>query len=111
MRWWLPRVELAFALLCMALSLAPNAAAQATTGSIGGRVTDPSKAVVVGAVVTAVSESTGVSYTERSNKDGDFEVPALPPGTYTVTVTQPGFQTAVAKNLLLVYRPETCDQF
>lgn len=42
----------AFGLFCVTLALVPNAGAQATAGSIVGRVTDPSRAVVVGAEVT-----------------------------------------------------------
>ena len=92
----------AFGLLCVALSFAPNAGAQATTGSIVGRVTDPSKAVVVGAQIAALSQATGVRYTSQSNQTGDFMVQRVPPGIYTVTVTQQGFETAVANNLELV---------
>ena len=42
----------AFGVFCMTLALVANARAQATTGSIVGRVTDPSRSVVVGAEVT-----------------------------------------------------------
>jgi hypothetical protein len=43
-----------------------------------------------------------VNYTASSNEDGNFMVQWVPPGVYTVTVTQPGFQTEVAKDLELV---------
>ena len=43
-----------------------------------------------------------MSYTNQSNRDGGFEVQRVPPGAYTVTVAQHGFETAVAKNLGLV---------
>ena len=82
---------LAIGLLCVVLSFAPNAGAQATTGSIVGRVTDPSKAVVVGAQISALNQATGVSYTGQSNQAGDFVVQRVPPVIYTVTVTQQGF--------------------
>lgn len=102
MRRWLPAVVLAFGCFCGLLSFPPNAAAQATTGSITGRVTDPSKAVVVGAQVAARNQATGVEYSTSSNEDGNFMVQRVPPGIYTVTVTQTGFQTEVARNLELV---------
>ncbi|MGD0268589.1 MAG: carboxypeptidase regulatory-like domain-containing protein [Candidatus Sulfotelmatobacter sp.] len=92
---------LAFGVLGMALALVPNAGAQATTGSIAGRVTDRSKAVIVGAEVTALNQATGVSYPSKSNGEGNFEVQRVPPGIYSVTVTQQGFERAVAKDLEL----------
>jgi len=92
----------AFGVFCVALCLVPNARAQATTGSIVGRVTDPSKAVVTGAQVTALNQDTGVSYTGKSNENGDYVVSEVPPGLYTISVSQPGFQSEAAKNLQLV---------
>jgi hypothetical protein len=91
-----------FALCCMMLCHVPNAGAQATAGSITGRVTDPSQAIVVGVEVTALNQATGVTYTNRSNENGVFEVQRVPPGTYSVTVTQSGFETAAATHLALV---------
>ena len=92
----------AFGLFCMTLALVANAGAQATTGSIVGRVTDPTRAVVVGAEATALNQATGVTYTSKSNGDGEFNIQRVPPGIYSVTVTRQGFDTAVAKNLELV---------
>jgi hypothetical protein len=97
--WVFVRVLILFApVVCFI----PDAAAQATAGSIVGRVTDPSKAVVVGAQITALNQATGVSYTSKSNEAGDYIIQRVPPGIYSVTVTQPGFQTEVAKDLELV---------
>ena len=94
--WVFVRVLILFApVVCFI----PDAAAQATAGSIVGRVTDPSKAVVVGAQITALNQATGVSYTSKSNEAGDYIIQRVPPGIYSVTVTQPGFQTEVAKDL------------
>ena len=76
--------------------------AQATSGSFVGRVTDPSKAVIVGAHVTARNQNTGVEYTGESDGSGDFVISQVPPGTYTVSVVQPNFETATAKDLELV---------
>lgn len=89
-------------LFCMVLCLISHAGAQATAGSIAGRVTDVSQAVVVGAEVTALNQATGITYTNRSNGDGEFAVQRVPPGVYSVTVTQNGFATAAAKDLGLV---------
>ncbi|MGA8151845.1 MAG: TonB-dependent receptor [Terriglobales bacterium] len=75
--------------------------AQSTTGSIYGRVTDPTGAVVVGADVTAVNQATGVNYKSQSDAAGNYTVFSLPPGTYTVSVTNTGFQTAKINNVLI----------
>jgi outer membrane receptor protein involved in Fe transport len=102
---------LALTVFVMTLCFIPDAGAQATTGSIVGRVTDPSKAVVVEAQVTALNQATGVSYTGKSNESGEFVVQRVPPGVYTVTVTQPGFETAVAKDLELVIDQKLAIEF
>jgi hypothetical protein len=92
----------ALTLLSVVFCLIPYAGAQATAGSIVGRVTDPSKAVIAGAQITVLSQGTGVTYTGKSSGDGNFEVQRIPPGIYTVSVAQPGFEMAVAKDLELV---------
>ncbi len=67
------------------------ATAQATTGQISGRVTDPSGAVVVGAKITVTDENKGVSFAGRSDASGNFTVVSLPPGIYSVSATAQGF--------------------
>jgi len=74
---------------------------QATTGSIFGRITDASQAVIPGAEVTAVGVTTGVSYRSSSDNLGNFNVLSLPPGPYTVFVKKDGFETAKATNVVL----------
>jgi hypothetical protein len=78
-----------------------SASAQATTGSIYGRVTDPSQAVIQGAQIAAVSERTGVSYPGESDNAGNYTVFGLPPGPYSVEVKKNGFQSASIKNVLI----------
>jgi hypothetical protein len=82
----------------MALLLAVAAVAQ-TTASIKGTVTDPTGAAVVGATVTV--KGVGVDRTTKTGAGGDYEVPALPPGTYIVEAQKSGFQTIQAKDLVL----------
>ena len=93
---------LTLALFSMMHSFAPRAGAQATAGSIVGRVTDSSKAVVVGAQITALNKATGIGYGGTSNGSGEYVVQRVPPGIYTVTASQKGFQTEVANDLELV---------
>src|ERR1700738_2271802 len=76
-----------------------NVWAQATTGSIYGRITDASQAVVQGAGVAAENERTGISYRGSSDNLGNFSVFGLPPGPYTVVVKKVGFETSKTNNV------------
>jgi hypothetical protein len=53
------------------------------TGSIGGSVTDTLGAIVPGATVTVVAAD-GTQKTATTNKNGEYSVTGLTPGTYTV---------------------------
>src|SRR5215475_6507933 len=85
------RIFLVFLLLA-AVSLT----AQTFRGTILGTVTDPSGAVVAGAKVTVKNTGTGLERSTQTSADGSYSLPELPIGTYSVTVTQSGFQTFVA---------------
>jgi outer membrane receptor protein involved in Fe transport len=65
--------------------------AQGDTATINGRVTDPSGSVIVGAKVQLVNASTNVTYPTETNEIGLFNIPALSPGTYRVSVEKEGF--------------------
>src|SRR5207247_852675 len=69
--------------------------AQVNRGAIRGTVSDPSGAVVAGAAVTATNVATSVDSKALTDANGNFTIPFLPPGVYTVTVEQPGFKKAV----------------
>lgn len=68
-------------------------AAQETihSATLGGRVTDPSGAVVLGAQVTARQIETNLSRSTTSDREGRFRFPYLRLGRYEVTARQPGF--------------------
>src|SRR5437764_2015206 len=85
-------------LLIMALAVAGMAQ---TTASIKGTVTDPSGAAVAGAKVVVKNTAQGIERTTQTNSSGDYEVPALPPGHYTVEVQGQGFQHQQVTNLTL----------
>jgi len=74
------------------LALGAALYAQDPRGSIIGRVTDSSQAAVAGVEVRATNTATGVSAAGRSNPTGNYNIPFLPPGTYTVTAELAGFK-------------------
>jgi hypothetical protein len=83
------------------LSLTLSALAQAPTGQITGSVTDPSGAIITGALVTATNVATNVRRETSSNEDGIFTLTALPPGVYTLQVEYKGFPKQVREGIEL----------
>jgi hypothetical protein len=79
-------------LLLLGCSLTMNLRAQTGQGTINGRVTDGNGAVVQKADVQVTNNDTHVALTTLTNMDGLYNVLSLNPGSYTVTVTSPGFQ-------------------
>ena len=71
--------------------------AQVPTGEFTGTITDPTGAVVAAATVTVSNPATGVQRSVVSNENGNYSVPALPPGTYNIRVERDGFN-AQARN-------------
>jgi hypothetical protein len=72
------------------LLFACSTRAQAPTGILRGQVTDPSGAAVVGATVL-VTPASGEAKGAQSGKDGTYEIKDLPPGTYKLETSAPGF--------------------
>ncbi len=72
---------------------------QTFRGTILGSVTDPSGAVVAGATVKVRNAATGIERTTVTGTDGSYRVPELPVGSYSVTVAQAGFETAVTSDV------------
>ena len=91
------------ALFCLAMdAVVPEAAfAQGggATTSLSGTVTDTSGAIIPGASVVVKNTATATQFDALSNESGYFSVPALDPGTYSVTVTLMGFKTAVLNDV------------
>ena len=65
----------------------------AITGVISGTVTDSTGAVIPGATIVALEVQTGVKHTATTDNSGFYSFPALDVGIYTVSVTNPGFQS------------------
>src|SRR5215813_3640708 len=82
---------------CLALSLTISAQDLMTKGAINGRVLDPTGAAIANAKVT-VSGQTG-DRVVNANAEGEFDVPNLIPGLYTVKAEQTGFKTISVPNI------------
>ena len=90
------RVAILFSLLAVwAFSAAVHA--QTFRGSISGRVADATGAVLPGVSITATNDATGVSRATVTSANGDFSVPDLQLGTYTIEASLQGFQTVRTK--------------
>ncbi|MHB1021522.1 MAG: outer membrane beta-barrel protein [Acidobacteriaceae bacterium] len=70
-------------------------------GSINGTVTDSTGAVIPGATVTATEVATGVKTIRTTTSSGYYVLSPLDPGTYSVTLTAPGFQTLKQENVVV----------
>jgi hypothetical protein len=81
------------------LLLATFASAQVIKGSISGSVVDQSGAVVSGAQVKATQAATNQTFTTVTDSSGLFRLSLLPIGSYTLSVTAPGFQTLAQSGL------------
>src|SRR5258707_13644532 len=88
--------------LLSCLFLAFGAFAQsAATATIVGHVQDPQGAVVANAKVTATNVATNVGRTVGTTSAGDYTIPNLTPGVYTVKVEATTFAPAEAKQFKL----------
>src|SRR5436309_1306557 len=67
-------------------------AAQVDRATLTGTVTDPTGSVIVGARVEAVSTGTALRRETITSVNGAYELPGLPIGRYTVTISKAGFK-------------------
>ncbi len=75
--------------------------AQGPVGTLNGTISDPAGALIPGATVIARDNSTGIENKTTSTSSGDYTLPYLQSGTYTVRVLAPGFKTTAAENVTL----------
>ena len=95
------RRRLPLAALVLLLLVPVYAAAQAVSGTILGTVTDSSGSVIPNAKVTIVNEGTALTRTVQSDVNGEYTVPSLPTGRYTVITELAGFKTTTLSNIEL----------
>ncbi|HXL21987.1 MAG TPA: TonB-dependent receptor [Candidatus Dormibacteraeota bacterium] len=73
--------------------------AQTFRGTILGTVTDSTGLAVSGATVTIKNTGTGLTRTVSTGDGGEYSVPELPIGVYSVTVEKSGFKTGVVNDI------------
>ena len=88
-------------LLVLCAAAAIPVQAQTFAGTILGTVSDSSGAVIQGAIVKVIETSTTSARSVKSDERGSFEVPLLPPGTYSLHVEMAGFKQFSRGNLTL----------
>ena len=66
-----------------------------TKGTLKGTIADTNAAVVQGASVTAKNEATGLVATSVSDNDGNYIIPNLQPGNYTISVEKQGYKKSI----------------
>jgi outer membrane receptor protein involved in Fe transport len=87
--------------MLVGLVSAPLIAQSISTAQLNGTVHDQTGAVVPNAAVTASDASKGFSRSTTSDAQGNYRLVLLPPGTYTVTASAPGFAKLNSTNVVL----------
>jgi hypothetical protein len=97
------RLNVAFAVtLLVILFSAPSFLRAQDSSSMSGVVTDATGAVIPNATVTLSNKSTGLSYTQTTNQDGDYHFASVSPGEgYTAVFSHEGFASVELDNLVL----------
>lgn len=102
--------SLSLASLLVLILFAMTGYAQSGGTTVRGTVKDPNGNVVSGATVTLTDPDRSFTRTQSTNEDGAYVFNAIPPGTYKLDVTAPGFKTASASGLVaLVDTPTVKD--
>src|SRR3954451_3121884 len=94
-------IRSAFASFALSILTTCPAFGQISTGTISGSVEDPSGALIPNAQVAVKQLSTGETRTTTTNTSGEFNVPFLQPGQYSLTATAGGFKSKTLNDMTL----------
>src|SRR6266498_4192324 len=75
--------------------------AQSIKASLAGRITDPSKALIVNAKVVAINTGTNVRYETTTNSSGEYHLANLAPGAYRMELEKSGFKRLIKPDVIL----------
>jgi hypothetical protein len=98
-RLFSPLAKLLSAALLLLVSITLHA--QYDNGSLVGTIKDSSGAPIPGAVVKITNQATSIATTARTNASGDYEVPSLKVGAYSIVASAPGFADARATDITI----------
>ena len=91
-------IVLCFITLVLFIDTAPG---QSANGTVSGIVLDPSGGVIAGADVLIINDATAVQYSGKTNSEGYYVVPNIPPGTYRIQVSNSGFKTIIKPDIVI----------
>ncbi len=97
----LPRVLSVLLVVVAPLCLPVQARAQVLEATLYGIVQDSSGAILPGVTVTVTHQGTTLTRETVSDARGEFTLPALPPGGYTIKIELSGFKTYENRGLML----------
>jgi Carboxypeptidase regulatory-like domain/TonB dependent receptor len=83
----------------LSLIVAGLAGGQSVDGTLTGRVSDPSGALVPSVTVLVTNQFTNAQTSTVTNAEGEYRLEHLPVGAYTVTTTRAGFAAATISNV------------
>ena len=86
-------------ILTLAVPVTPNVFAQSDNSSLSGAVSDASGALMPNAKVTVHNNATNDERVVTTNESGNFTLPNMPPGAYTVRVESAGFQSVTLNDV------------
>src|SRR3989442_6770390 len=98
-------------LLCLLFVSVGKAQGVGASGSIRGTVTDPNGAVLPNVTVTVTDTAKGLKHTTTTDGAGRYEVTGLAPASYDVTVEGGGFDTTVAKGVVVTVGENVATDF
>jgi hypothetical protein len=75
--------------------------AQSTNASLTGRITDPSKALIVDAKIAAISAGTNIRHETTTNASGEYYLANLPPSPYRIEIEKTGFKRLIKPDVIL----------
>src|SRR5581483_8484012 len=101
----------AYSIIPGVCALALALSAQEFQGTLLGRITDSSGAVVPGVQISLVARETGVASSTKPNAQGNYRIPFLLPGEYRLTIGHPGFQKIERSALQVSAGTETTIDF